>query len=349
MRRSSASFSASSRGMRAFSLVSMLVGLALGVLAGIVAFMTFRIASVAYRDIVGHVMVEERGHRALAVLAHAIRHAGHVTPVTSSVTSSVTLPAGEDGRRDGDTAASPMGFGAAQFATPPAPIVGHDDCGVMLADNACARAGVERSDALRVRLSGSGRPDDPTLPDGTMSDCGGYALPARAESSPHESAAVQRYARNVFYIGRATDGVPQLMCRYPVHRDGRISGTRYTRGALVRGVETMQFRYGLDADDDGVIEDFVRADEVHALGASAWHAVRAVRIALVMRGERLGRVAGRNPEGLDSGARHTLTLFDPAVSADDRFTPSRHLDRRRHVFTTIVRLRNASSCREAAC
>lgn len=317
------------RRARAFSLVGMLVGLALGLVASLVAFATFRIASVAYRDVVEHVMIEERGHRALTLLAHAIRHAGHVSPVVTSVTLFAAPPA-------------------------PAPIVGYDDCGAAVGDHfgghfgdrfgdpvweaACARAGVERSDALRVRLSGSGQPDDPTLPDGTMSDCGGHALPARAAHPLHDEGPGERYARNVFYIGRSADGVPQLMCRYPARRDGRIAGDRHTQGALVRGVETMQFRYGIDADDDGVIEHFLRADAVQARGPAAWHAVRAVRIAIVMRGEQVAR---------GNGVR-VLRLFDD-TSPDDRFTPTRDPDRRRRVFTSTVRLRQPSSCREASC
>ncbi|WP_342051815.1 MULTISPECIES: PilW family protein [unclassified Cupriavidus] len=311
------------RRTRAFSLAGMLVGLSLGLLASIVAFVTFRIASVAYRDIVDHVMIEERGHRALTVLAHAIRHSGHLSPAAASVT---LFPA----------------------APEPAPVVGRDDCGARFVDAVddvtCARAGVARSDALRVRLSGSGSPGDPTLPDGTMSDCGGYALPARATHPLYPEWPGERHAHNVFYIGRAADGVPQLMCRYPARRDGRIASHRHTQGPLVRGVETMQFRYGIDADDDGEIEDFLRAEAVRARGPAAWHAVRAVRIAIVMRGERHARGDGAP----------TLQLFDDGAfgstpSPDDRFTPTRDLDRRRKVLTTTVRLRHPSSCREASC
>lgn len=316
------------RHIRAFSLAGMLVSLSLGLIASLVAFVTFRIASVAYRDIVDHIMMEERGHRALAVLAHAIRHAGHVSPVVAST----TLPAGDSAT-------------AAALSEAFAPIVGHDDCGAMFTDTDCARAGFQRSDALRVRMSGSSHPDDPTLPDGTMSDCGGFALPARAEGSlsgdAYSAHGGERYARNVFYIGRAADGVPQLMCRYPARRDGRMAGARSTRGALIRGVETMQFRYGVDRDDDGMIDEFLRADDLHAHGTSGWHAVRAVRIALVMRGERRERRAGTR----------SLVLFGEADHAtpDDHFVPTHDLDRRRHVFTTTVRLRNPSSCREASC
>lgn len=301
--------------MRGLSLASMLVGLSLGLVASVAAFATFRIASDAYGDIVDSVMLEERGQRALALVSHAVRHAGW-TP----------LPV--------------LSIGTADAASPSIPLVGYDDCGSPAPDGTgCGRKGHQRSDALRVHITGSSPPDEPTAPDGTMTDCGGFAMPMRATGSTSTEPAV-----NLFYIGLASDGMPQLMCRYPRRQAGRMLAAQYTSGALVRGVETMQLRYGIDDDGDGVVEDFLRADAIHARGPRAWHTVRAVRIAIVMRGER-----GFERRPVAAVPLVLLRPPDGTAEADDLFIPSSEPDRRRRVFAATVRLRNPSPCREALC
>lgn len=294
-----------------FSLASMLVGLSLGLIASLAGFAIFRVASGAYGDIVDNVMLEERGHRALAILSYAVRHAGWAPPAERPTDGSA------------------------------APLIGYDDCARPATDDsACQRAGYQGSDALRIRMIGSSRADEPAVADGTMTDCGGFGLPMRALDATERTTT----ALNLFYIGRATDGMPQLMCRYPRRRGGRMDAFQYTGGALVRGVETMQLRYGVDDDGDGLVEAFVRADALHARGAHAWHHVRAVQIAIVMRGER--RFWLRTLDDVPLALLHP-THGDPAP--DDVFAPQTDPERRRRVFTATVRLRNPSGCAEGRC
>ena len=222
---------------------------------------------------------------------------------------------------------------------------GRDDCGQpsVNAGVQCARTGVASSDALLVRMSGSGPEADDTLPDGTMSDCGGYALPASALAAA-DGAAPHHAATNLFYVGTGNDGVPQLLCRYPTRQGTRVLPDTYTSGTLIRGVETMQFRYGVDLDGDGDVDRFLSARSLHAQGASTWHRVRAVQIALVIRGERRTILA-------DPG--RTLTLLPPqdedGDAGDQTFRPPARSQLRRRVFATTVRLRNPSPCLEALC
>ncbi|WP_237380155.1 PilW family protein [Cupriavidus sp. SW-Y-13] len=301
-----------------FALVDMMVGLALGMLVTVAVLLSFWAARDAYASVADSMEIEERGQRALAIIGHAVRQAGWIP---------------------GQVAFSPL------HPAPVPPIEGRDNCAMPSIDASlnCARAGVLRSDALLVRVSGSGRATDPTLPDGTMSDCGGYALPARA--FPPDGAPLPHHAAtNLFYIGIASDGVPQLLCRYPSRQGTRVRATRYTAGTLVRGVETLQLRYGIDANGDGAVERFLSAQGVDALGAHTWHRVRAVQIAVVIRGER--------PTVLYAW-RQRLSLLPVAAGEDavddDAFTPKSKPALRRRTFVSTIRLRNPSHCMEGLC
>lgn len=94
----------------------------------------------------------------------------------------------------------------------------------------------------------------------------------------------------VYYVGlRGVDGMPSLF------------RARFSNGAwgvseeLVEGVDTMQVFYGLDADGNGAVENYVRADQV-AAGLTAyndianrWRTVASVELGLVLRSpERAG-------------------------------------------------------------
>lgn len=301
---------------RGFTLAGMMVGVTLGMIATFAALASLQVMRNAYASIVDSVLIEERGQRALAVLTHAIRQAGWIPGIVAL---------------------------APAHPTPAPPIEGRDDCAQprFHTQMQCTRAGVNGSDALMTRVSGSGVADDPTLPDGTMSDCGGYALPGRAirvgdDPLPYHASA------NFFYIGTASDGVPQLLCRYPSRQGSRVQSDSHTAGTLVRGVETMQLRYGVDTDDDGKVDRFVPASAWNAQVAAGWHRVRAVQIALVVRGDR---------PTVSPAATQPLQLFpsDDTEAAGDTFQPTTHLRQRRRVFATTVRLRNPSPCREAIC
>lgn len=307
-----------------FTLASLMVGVALGLVATLAALATFQVMRAAYATVVDGVLIEERGQRALFILAHAIRQAGWIP-------AQVAL--------------------APAHPAPAPPVEGRDDCAQpslhtqtqTQAPMQCARSGVNGSDALLVRVSGSGLACDATLPDGTMSDCGGYALPARAIAQAKGTALPHHASTNLFYVGLGSDGVPQLLCRYPTRQGSRLLAGSYTAGTLVRGVETLQLRYGMDFDGDGRIDRFVPARELSAHGPADWHRVHAVQIALVLRGER---------PTLAPGKPLPLTLFphDGATHADDQvFVPDKHPRLRRRVFATTVRLRNPSPCQGALC
>ncbi|GAB7546164.1 PilW family protein [Cupriavidus sp. 8B] len=307
-------------GAQGFSLVELMLGLALGLLVSALAASAFHAVQLAYRATVDLVLLEERGQRALSIITHLIRHGGW--------------------------------HGAAVPANASPALAGRDDCGQpgIAAMPTCARRGINASDALLVRFSGSGRAHDAALPDQTMIDCSGYALPAAIVGSALAGGTRAYVGTNLLYVGTGTDGEPQLLCRYPSRRDGRVLDNNWTSGALVRGVETMQLRYGIDTDGDGKADAFLRAEELRARGDAAWRGVLAVQVVLVLRGERpLPRAA----------AATALILFPPRASsahggastpADDLVfeAPARPALIRR-VFSASVRLRNAGPCEETLC
>jgi type IV pilus assembly protein PilW len=94
----------------------------------------------------------------------------------------------------------------------------------------------------------------------------------------------------VYYVGlRGADGMPSL------YRARFANGAWGASEELVEGVDTLQLLYGLDADRNGAIEGYVRADEVVAGAvtyndiANRWRQVASVELGLVLRSpERAG-------------------------------------------------------------
>jgi type IV pilus assembly protein PilW len=289
-----------------------MVGLLLGLLVTGIAGIAFHTAQQAYATTVDHVLLEARGQHALDLIARLIRQSG-----------------------------APRGTAPATSAPP---LAGRDDCGQpAIADlPTCGRRGLARSDALLLRF-GADMDDVQPGPSKSiapaqgssaslMIDCGGYPL------DPAQTIV------NLLYIAAGTDGEPQLLCRYPSRRNGRPVESAWTSGALVRGVETLQFRYGVDLRGDRTI-DYLRGTEIDAIGPSAWQKVRAVQVALVLRAQRPLAGAAAPTDGM------SLPLFPdrPGDDSDVRFiVPARPTVLRR-VFLTTVRLRNAGICEETLC
>ncbi|CAG2142775.1 hypothetical protein LMG19282_02290 [Cupriavidus campinensis] len=304
--------------LRGFTLTGMMVGMVLGLLASVLAITTFQVVRHAYANVADSVMMAERGHRALGIVAQLVRQAGWIP---------------------GQAALAPG------HPAPTAPLEGHDDCGQPAIDLSapCGARGRHYSDALRLRFSGSSSGETTTRPDGTMTDCGGHALAATAQ--PVDGVPASHHAAmNLLYIGLGSDGVPQLLCRYPRRQGRQMQAVTYTSGTLVRGVETMQLRYGVDQDGDGEADTYLRARDIRAQGDAGWHRVRTVQIGLVIRGDRAtGQTTRPEP----------LTLL-PALTHGDAdedlsFPPATRHAVRRRAFTATFRLRNPSPCLEALC
>ena len=57
-----------------FTLVSVMVGISLAMIASVAALATFQVLRDSYAVTADSVLIEERGQRALAIIAHAVRN-----------------------------------------------------------------------------------------------------------------------------------------------------------------------------------------------------------------------------------------------------------------------------------
>jgi len=136
--------------------------------------------------------------------------------------------------------------------------------------------------------------------------------PAGPFQKGSEVARVRTFA---YYVGVGASGEPALM------RESLQGGATATMRAeeLVSGVESFQVLYGIDTNQDFVVDQYVTADAV-----TDWRIVRGLQVALLLRSE--------TEFGTDTdSATYALsgTTVDPA---DDR--------RQRRVFASTIALRN---------
>lgn len=130
-----------------------------------------------------------------------------------------------------------------------------------------------------------------------------------------EVARLQTYA---FFIGRGAGDRPALFQL----RLARLGPTEsnFLPEELVSGIDTMQVRYGLDADRNGAIESLVTADVV-----ADWSLVSSIEVTLLARATE------------EYGSETDTAVY--TVGGTTRFNPTD--DRRlRQVFSTTIGVRN---------
>jgi type IV pilus assembly protein PilW len=138
--------------------------------------------------------------------------------------------------------------------------------------------------------------------------------PTRDFRAGSEISALRTY---VYYVGVGAGGQPALFRSRLAIQD--TNENRLLAEELVSGVESMQLTYGIDGDEDFVVNSYVPADEV-----TDWLQVRAVRVALLLR----------SPDEFlpsEDGTLYTVAGSD-IDPVDDR--------RQRRVFETTIALRN---------
>ncbi|AVR96108.1 PilW family protein [Pseudoduganella armeniaca] len=296
-------------------LAEMLVALVLGMLVALASAAMLASANGDFLVQGASARLNDGGRYALALLGQALRQAGYADP------------------------ADPAG-GGPPSAEEGAAIAGLDACSVSPTGPGLAAAlpaAVNGSDALAVRFGGSGS----GAGDGSVTDCAGFAVGARAQGW------------SIFYVARGDDGEAELRCKYRADSGG------WRADAVVRGVDSFQVLYGLDTDTpgDGMANRFLNATAIDALDAalephgetaaeraldrsrrSHWHRVVTVRVALLLHGEA----------GMRDGARPLrYALFgdayaaaDPGTRIDEVALPAPLRARPRRLFETAVTVRN---------
>jgi len=127
-----------------------------------------------------------------------------------------------------------------------------------------------------------------------------------------EGTRVSRLRSYAYYVGRGTDGTPSLY-------RASLRGSAMEDQELVPGVDSMQIVYGVDGNEDYIVDDYRDASAV-----TDWQQVRAIRVSLLMRSPE---------EFLDGMDTATYNLAGTTINpVDDR--------RQRRVFSSTIALRN---------
>ena len=187
---------------------------------------------------------------------------------------------------------------------------------------------VNNSDALVVRFQGSGSGSG----DGSMIDCMGIPQPEPVVSGDRSFS--------VYEVNQSGAGEPELRCKY--------SGSTQAQ-PIVRGVETLQFLYGVDTNGDSVADTWRNAEEVDKGGASGavclgsicierWQQVRSVRVGMVLRSPT--PVAVSTPTGTTTFSPLGLYFSQGISNAPDTLTVNNSDGRLRKVVTFTVNVRN---------
>jgi type IV pilus assembly protein PilW len=303
------------------SLIELLIGLALGLLIVAVAGSVFQAARRAYDLQESAAELSETGRYAIASIARAVRLSG-----SADLASPAVLEQGND---RSDAAISGLDARSLKAGTPgidqPLP------------------AAVNGSDVLALRFNGAD--------DGSVVDCAGFNI-----AIPGTTPSGQFSGWSIFFVARDARGEPELHCKYQGH-------SHWSSAAIVRGVESLQVLYGVAPDAASLPTRFLTASHIDRLdqelvlhGATPeqraqdrnrqthWKKITDIRVALLVRSTRAVRT-----DALD----RTFDLFGPTYASqqavDDSGTriveselPLKERNRLRKLFTTTIRVRNAT-------
>ena len=110
---------------------------------------------------------------------------------------------------------------------------------------------------------------------------GGDTAPGVGAGEELASAAAWPYRFQIYYVRNAD--VPTLARKYLAWDTTEGAMTLQTQD-LVQGVENMQFRFGVDSDNDGEVDSFAAAAAVEA--DNAWDRVMSLQAFILIRAEQ---------------------------------------------------------------
>ncbi len=186
-----------------------------------------------------------------------------------------------------------------------------------------------------------------------ISDCGGAdvflvnnvagnSITANALSrayDPINRAQVGRFNAVRYFIRDNTEGIPSLF-RVTFATNSNAEMALANQEELVDGVQGMQILYGVDADSDGVPDQFLAAGAAGLTTRNDWLSVISVRIALLMRTvDGIGQLTDSNIYEVGD-VRHCRAGIAPAPNPVCAVTwPTDNF--RRRVFQTTISIRNS--------
>ncbi len=288
--------------MRGLTLVELMVAFAIGLLVVLAATGLLLSTRTAYLGQDDQVQLHEGARYALELIGRAVRQTGYENWDAKDAPILTT------------EAMSPHVFGLdAHRLKSTAPGV----------DGAISSASevVNGSDVLALRFLGSGSPAD-----GSMLNCTGFPVAAPAS----QAEADEGRGWSIFYVAKTGKGEPALYCKY----------RGWAAEVVVFGVESFQALYGVDLDDDGIADQYLRAAAMS--GPEAWKRVVVVRIGLLMRARNNTRADGPSQEYHLFGPAYSneFASVDPGVHIRESDLPTSERSRMRAQFGATIQLRN---------
>ena len=324
------------RRQQGFSLVELMVGLAVGLLLIAGLSLMFANSSQSGSELEKSIRQIENGRYAVELLQEEIGLAGYYAEIPLHGIAYSSPGACETSALGFDNTANPR--------TLPTPIAGISATDVSAS---CLNDRLAGTPAFVVhRLSAEGAPVNPdSITAGTTyvqnSRCStdDRSFVAASTSSEFDLKTidctathpeVRRYVSRTYYLascsecGSVSDGIPTL-------KMAELRGTTMVVVPLVEGIENMVLEYGFDTNMDGV-PDIFQAGLSATAGADRWDSVVAARVHL------LARTVERSAGYSDSGKIYQLG--PEAVSGDSSGF-------KRRVYTSTVRIINEAGRREA--
>lgn len=307
------------RAVSGFSLIELLVGVAIGLVLTAVITMVYvenrRILS-NQRDLS---RVTQSGSQALFAITRLAKQAGQVAWGGLGATSQSNF--------------SPPDF--CDGVSLPTAVGSWSVDGPFLQGTDALAGSPGSSDEITFRYYGSSGPGNYTtepVADGSVVDCAGNAI-----AGPLAGGTSGRMGTRL-YVANDVDGIPALFCRNLT--------SPVVDQVLIPGVETFQVLYGL-AQAGTRNQAATRFLPASSLAGSDWHSVVSVRFGLVVSGVDPSRtdLDSSSYEVFGSALTGTNT---PAFSAASLGSVQQRR-RVRQVFSTTVELRNSpySVCRSS--
>ncbi len=310
---------------RGWTIIEMMIAITLGL------FILLATTGLLLSSKTGYVMqdqnatIHETGRYAIEVLSRSVRQAGY----ENWNSGSMPLLTGAD------FSANVIGLDAMTLKKTTAGLEGATTTDV-----------VNGSDVLALRFFGESAYGE----DGAILNCAGLAVVGPGSIQ----TADQERGWSIFFVAKDSAGEPELRCKYQ-------SKTSWNADAIARGVESFQVLYGIDADGNGLPEQFLSADKIDALddqllllGDNAitratdrnrktnWKKVRVIKFALLVRGSQVVRddalASEYNMFGVEYSNAHATT--DKGVRIREDTLPIASRNRIRKIFTHTIQLRN---------
>ena len=229
--------------------------------------------------------MDETARVALDTLTKNLEHAGYATPAK--------LPIGDYFYYKG--ASTPVAYACGDGKNNIRSVSG-------LTSKATQDAFNSNGDSIAIRFIG-----DSAL----NTDCANASLTEGCQID-NASTTAASFVYNEFYVATDSSGIPNnLYC---------MASNDPNPKPITRGIENIQFLYGLDSDRDGAVNTYLKAS---SLTASDWAHVISIQVAILVRSQETV---------YDVDTAKSYTLLDTTVTRNDRY--------QRAVYATVIQLRN---------